>query len=234
VRFRRRSRPTAQPQPGPPSDAADDDDAAPGWDAIDAALRSRYGDQEPRHVGYVPPAAFSTNLQGCSAYQADDHWHYVSYGLSELYHPGPHDDPEVSGWGFELSLRVPRADGDGPGDQAPGWPFTMLNELAKHVNGNRVPLAPGDRIDLGAPVTGYPHTPDGPPTGLTVFALTVDPQLGTIDTPNGRLTFLQAVGVTPLEKERMLAETTAAVLDDLARANALLITDPGRAADPDV
>jgi hypothetical protein len=200
-------------------------DEAPGWDAIDAALRPLYGDQEPRHVGYVPPAAFSTNLQGCSAYQADDHWHYVSYGLSQLYHPGPQDDPDVSGWGFELTLRVPH----GADDQAPGWPFTMLNELAKHVNGNHVLLEPGDRIDLRAPVTGYPHTPDGPPTGLTVFALTVDPQLGTVHTPNGRLTFLQAVGVTPAEKDRMLAETTAAVLDELARTSALLITDPGRA-----
>jgi hypothetical protein len=108
----------------------------------------------------------------------------------------------------------------------------MLNELAKHVNGNHVRLEPGDRIDLRAPVTGYPHTPDGPPTGLTVFALTVDPQLGTIQTPNGRLTFLQAVGVTETEKERMLAETTAAVLDELAQASALLVTDPGRATSP--
>jgi hypothetical protein len=29
----------------------------------------------------------------------------------------------------------------------------MLNELAKHVNGNHVLLEPGDRIDLQAPVT---------------------------------------------------------------------------------
>ena len=29
------------------------DDAAPGWDAIDACLREVYGDQEPRHRGTV-------------------------------------------------------------------------------------------------------------------------------------------------------------------------------------
>jgi hypothetical protein len=230
VKFGRRFRAPAQLQPasspGPsPTDAVDTGDEAPGWDAIDAALRPIYGDQEPRHIGYMPPAAFSTNLQGCSAYQAEDHWHYISYGLSELYHPGPQDDPDVSGWGFELTLRVPRADDD----QAPGWPFTMLNELAKHVNGNHVLLQPGDRIDLRAPVTGYPHTPDGPPTELTVFTLTVDPQLGTIQTPNGRLTFLQAVGVSLREKERMLAATTESVLDELAQTNPLLITNPARA-----
>lgn len=202
---------------------------APGWEAIDAALRPLYGDQAPRHIGYMPPAALSTNLQGCSAYQAEDHWHYISYGLSQLYHPGPQDDPEVSGWGFELSLRVPLGDDN----HAPGWPFTMLNELAKHVNGNRVRLEPGDRIDLQAPITGYPHTPDGVPTELTVFAMTVDPQLGTIHTANGRLTFLQAVGVTQHEKDRMITESTAAVLDELAQTSSLLITDPGRAKNPD-
>jgi hypothetical protein len=201
------------------------DDQAPGWEAIDAALRPLYGDQKPRHVGYLPPAAFSTNLQGCSAYQAGDHWHYITYGLSELYHPDPQDDPAVSGWGFELTLRVARSD-DG---QAPGWPYTMLNELAKHVNGNQALLQPGDRIDMRSPVTGYPHTPDGPPTGLTVYAVTVDPQLGTIDTPNGQVTFLQVVGVTHQEKERMLAGTTAAMLDELAQTNPLLITIPERA-----
>jgi hypothetical protein len=234
VRFGRRPRSAAHPQPepapaAPPVEAVDTDDEAPGWDAIDAALRRLYGDQAPLHVGYMPPAALSTNLQGCSAYEADDHWHYISYGLSQLYHPGPHDDPEVSGWGFELTLRVPHGDED----QAPGWPFTMLNELAKHVNGNHVLLEAGDRIDLRAPVTGYPHIPDGPPTGLTVFAITIDPQLGTIHTPNGQVTFLQAVGVTTREKERMLTETTAAVLDELARTNPLLITNPARAANPD-
>jgi hypothetical protein len=65
------------------------------------------------------------------------------------------------------------------------------------------------------------------------LALTVDAQLGTIHTPNGRLTFLQAVGVTQLEKERMLAETTAFVLDELTQTNALLITDPARANSPE-
>ncbi len=69
----------------------------------------------------------------------------------------------------------------------------MLNELANYVNTKGVLLEPGHRIDLGAPVTGHPHTPDGPPTGLTVFAFAVDPQLGSIETPNGRVTFLQVI-----------------------------------------
>jgi Suppressor of fused protein (SUFU) len=176
-------------------------------------------------TAYHPPAALSTNLQGCSAYNAGDHWHYVTYGLSTLYEPDADDDPEVSGWGFELTLRLPRATDTG----APTWPFTMLNELAKHVNSNLVLLEAGHRVDLNAPITGSPHTPDGPPTGLSVLALTVDPRLGSIDTPNGRVTFLQVVGVTAAEKERMLEASTSAVLDELRVGNPWLTTDPERA-----
>ena len=87
--------------------ANDTGDKAPGWEAIDAALRPLYGDQAPRHIGYMPPAALSTNLQGCPAYQAEGHWHYISYGLSQLCHPGPQDDPDVSGWGLSYRCAFP-------------------------------------------------------------------------------------------------------------------------------
>ena len=196
---------------------------SPGWQAIDDAAATLYGDAPPRHVGYQPPAAFSDNLQGCSAYRAQDHWHYISYGLSELYVPAPEDDPEFSGWGFELTMRVP-----GDESEPPQWPFTMINEMAKHVNSNRVLLEPGHRIDLRTPVTGFPHLPDAPDTGLTVFAVCIDPELGEIDTPNGRVAFLQLVGITAGEKEEMVASSTADVLGRLADISPWLITDPGR------
>lgn len=198
---------------------------SPGWQAIDDAMAKLYGSAQPRHVSYAPPAAFGTGVQGCSAYAADGYWHYVTYGLSELYVPGPRDDPQYSGWGFELTLRVPRSSDV----EAPDWPFTMMNEMAKHVNGNGVLLTPGDRIDLRQAVTGHPHVPGAPPTTLTVYAVTLDPTLGEIATPNGRVAFLQLVGVTAAEKERMVASTTADVLAALMRTNPLLITDPRRA-----
>jgi hypothetical protein len=204
-----------------------DDDDAPGWDAIDAALRTLYPGVEPRHVGYNPPAAVSHNLQGCSAYPANGHWHYVTFGLSELYDKDAMADPEWSGWGFELTMRVAR----GAEALPVGWPFAILNQVANYVNRESAPVADGDRTDLQRAVTGFPDT-DGPDTGLTVLAFTVDPQLGTIDTPNGRVTFLQAVGVTAEEKTRMRQSSTAEVIAELARDNPLLVTDPARAGIP--
>lgn len=198
---------------------------APGWDAIDEALAPLYPGLTPHHVGYHPPKGFVGGaLQGCSAYPAEGHWHYVTYGLSELYLPDAEDDPEWSGWGFELTCRVIR----GAEPEPPRWPFTILNELAKYVNTSKVVLEPGHRFGMSEAITGHPHLPDAPPTELRVWAFTLDPQLGRIDTPNGKVEFLQAVGVSNGEKAEMLATSTADVLARLADENPLLITDPAR------
>jgi hypothetical protein len=58
---------------------------APGWDAIDEALQRPYPEQEPQHWATQRGIAFGEALQGVSAYEAADHWHYISYGLSELF-----------------------------------------------------------------------------------------------------------------------------------------------------
>ena len=185
---------------------SDADASAPGWDAIDAVLGAQYGDQEPQQVGST------------LAYDGGGHWHYVGCGLSELFEPVPGANPAVSGWGFELTMRVPR-DGDDP----PGWPFRMLEEIAQYVNGNRAVLAPGtgwtsaagDRVPRGRGRTRHrPH-------GLRVRRRPVS----AIDTPNGRVVFLQAVGVTAAE-HRMVAGQPP-VLAGLG--DPLLRTDPSRA-----
>jgi hypothetical protein len=198
---------------------------SPGWQAIDDAMSRLYGDAVPHHVGYALPAALSSNLQGCSAYSATDHWHYVTYGLSELYVPQPADDPDISGWGFELTFRLPR----GPESEPPGWPFIVLNRLANFVNEGTLTIPPpGTRINLRAPITGFPDTPDGTDTELTTFAVVLDPQLGQINTVNGQVAFLLLVGITDAERDVMVATSTADVLARLGLTNPMLTTDLGR------
>lgn len=178
-----------------------------------------------RHVGYIPPAALSTNLQGCSAYLAPDHWHYVTYGLSELCLPNPADDPEISGWGFELSFRLLR----GLESSAPGWPFAVLNRLANFVNEGNVTIPPaGTRINRRGPITGFPDNPDAADTKMTTFAVAVDPQLGEMDTENGHVAFLLPVGVTDGERDERVATSTATALDRFRTGNPLQITDVQR------
>ena len=102
--------PTSEPEgasPSPPLDEADD--GAPGWDAITAAAAALHGAAEEVHRAPVPGPAFGGGVQGISAYRAPDHWHFVTYGLSELYDKIG-DDPTTSGWGYELTLRTPADD----------------------------------------------------------------------------------------------------------------------------
>ena len=60
-----------------------------------------------------------------SAYAEADHWHLVTYGLTELF-AKESDEPEISGFGYELTMRVPRTGEDGP----PDWPFELLAKFA--------------------------------------------------------------------------------------------------------
>ncbi|GAA3863289.1 suppressor of fused domain protein [Tessaracoccus defluvii] len=91
------------------TDEIPDDDSAPGWDAIDAALLPLYPEQEPGHYGSLPGMAGGNNpLQGISVYRRTDpvpHWHFVTYGFTELFGKET-DDPETSGFGFELTMRL--------------------------------------------------------------------------------------------------------------------------------
>ena len=228
---RKRSAKPAQDGASPPIE--DDDPPASGWDAIDAALRPLYGDAVPHHVGYGAHTMLSDNLQGCSAYAREDHWHYVPYGLSNLFDQDEPDNVDehgrqVSGWGCELTFRLAR----GPEQDPPKWAFVALNEICRYVRRTAAPLDPGHRLDLQRPITGFPDVEGAPDTGLTVDLLTLDPELGRIDTPNGRMEFLQVVGITAAEKAVAVeaGDQSAGLLARRAAEHPLLVTDPARSA----
>src|SRR6185503_10894391 len=100
-------------------------DEAPGWDAIDGAMRQAHGPGEPRHWGSMTALPGGPGLSGISAYDAGDHWHFVTLGLTELWLKEG-DDPEVSGLGYELTMRTPERDAEEP----PAWTVRLLQRLA--------------------------------------------------------------------------------------------------------
>ncbi len=192
------------------------EDEAPGWDAIDAALAKILPDQQPLHWG-TNRLPGQDGLYGLSAYRQGDHWFFVTYGLSELF-AKESEDRAVSGWGFELTMRAVGADAE-----PPAWPRALLDRLGSVVYSSGRPFGVGHRLDAVSQITG-----GNPPTRLTCIAFTDDPELGTIETPNGSVTFLAVVGITPDELARMKASTTASVLGAMKPANPLLVTDPAR------
>ncbi|MCR6688094.1 suppressor of fused domain protein [Cellulomonas sp.] len=217
-------------EPVPPEGAGpdqpepeDDEPTADGWDAIDAAFRAVYGEQSPRHVGYSPGRAFGSVLQGCSAYRADDHWHYVTYGLSNLFDDDEGANDGFSGWGYELTWRVRESRADA---EPPSWPFAVIQQVAKAASDGGILLAEGSRLAVGGPVTGHPHT-GGPDTPLTGLLLTTDPELGEIDTVNGRVRFLQLVPVDAATMALAQETSPAAVIERMRQEDALTVTVVG-------
>lgn len=205
--------------------------SAPGWEAVDAALAPIYGSREPRHWGSIVRWRLGGRdpLDGLSAYEVDEppHWHYVTFGLSELYQKES-DDPAVSGWGFELTFRLARS----PGEQPPDWVWSFLQNLARYVYDTGNVFASGHHMDLHGPIA-LPH----PETRVRAIAFARDPQLPAIATPNGRLEFIELVGLTTDEYDAAQDWDTDALLAVFRRSNPLLITDLSRASvldDPDV
>ena len=198
---------------------AETKEGAPGWDAIEAAFRRLYpGQDSPRYFGTSGGEPRNSCVWGVCAYQASGYWHLVTLGLSELW-TKQGKQADTSGWGFELTIKVPCGKGDA---EPAGWAGRLLKLVGDSVYRTGKPLAEGSRLDIGAPIT-MPVI-----STLQALALTRDRELPVLETPNGRVEFLQVVGITLGELEEMQASTTAEGLDLLRVSNPHLLTDPGR------
>lgn len=203
---------------------SDSEVAAPGWDAIEARLAPLYGDQEPRHWGSVLKYRLGgpDPLDGISAYhrlQPEPHWHFVTYGFSELY-AKESKIAETSGFGFEMTFRLACGAED---TETPKWPVGFLNNLARYVfEGNA--LAPGHHLNLNGPIAL------GRPTDITAIAIAQDPELAPVETPNGSLRFLQVVGLTSDEYQALLSWSSAGLVELMRQRNPVLVTSLSRAS----
>lgn len=201
----------------------DDEVNTSGWDAITAQLARIYGDQEPLHWGTLIGYRLGgpDPLDGISAYRGtgpEPHWHFVTYGLSELY-AKESEDPEFSGYGFEFTLRVACA---ADATEAPAWPLSFLNNVARYVFSTGNVFEPGHHMTLNGPIAL-----DEPCT-VTAMAIAQDPELPAIQTPNGAVQFLQVVGLTTDEYDAVLAWNTNGFLRLLQERSPLLVTTVNR------
>lgn len=204
---------TPAPDVGPPG---------PGVTALDAHIDVADGGAPRRR--WRPKAAHArpdqAPLDQVAGVRVDDHWHLVTYGMSEI-DAKESDDPDVSGWGFELTLRV---EVSGDGDEEPAWAVDLLTNLAVYVWTSRHAFAPGHHLALGGPMRL------GTDTHLSAAAVVQDPSLGEITGPFGTVEFLQVVGMTDDELELCRAWSTEGVLELLRARDPLLVTRLGRSS----
>lgn len=201
---------------------------AVGWDSIDEVVKKLYPDQEPKHYGTIIKYMLGGEdpLDGVSIYESNrqqPHYHFVSYGMSNLYYDAEKAGEEYSGWGFEFTFRLAPFEED-KGD--PKWAVSLIQNLAKYVFDSEKWFEEYHFIPTNSPIRLNTNTE------ITAIAFVLDPEMGKIDTPHGEVQFLQMVGLTTNEYEKLKQNPktmeTKKLLDKLKENNPLLITDLDR------
>lgn len=198
------------------------EEEAPGWLAMDAAIDTLYPGHEPRHFASVIKYMLGgpDPLDGTSVYDSHEqtfHRHIISYGMSELYYAPESVGKEFSNWGFEFTMRVKSREGE----DDPKWVIGLMNNLARYV------FQSGNWFDE------YHYIPANGPIRLDYktdkvgILFVADPQLGSIETPHGKVTFLQMIGITEDQLTRLKSspEQAEILVEEMRVNNPLFITD---------
>ena len=173
---------------------------APGWDAISDTFDGMYpGRDNPRHFGCLIPWRLGgpDPLQGVSAYDGGDYFHFVTYGLSDLYEKEG-SDPEYSGYGLEFTLKLRK---EGMGDEMAEQQCIVgiFNDLARLTFEKGEQFFPNEYIYTGQEL-GFDV---GQKSRLTGFVTALD-EAGTIETPNGKVDFVKLIGATDRELKAIM------------------------------
>ena len=197
-----------------------------GWEAITEALEKLYpGQDNPLHFGTLIPWQLGGNdpLRGISIYDGGDYWHFVSYGLSELYEKES-EDPEWSGYGFEFTLKLKKkglTDEDAEIKTICG----IFQTLARLTFQNGEIFQPDEYIYTGQ-TEGMDNRQQ---SALTGFITALD-EAGEIVTPNGKVQFVKLIGATDAELKALyekkitvkeIAEKIGSDLTDYTRESVL-------------
>ena len=102
--------------------------------------------------------------------------------------------------------------------------MNLLQNLARYVFSSGNPFGPGHHLDCNSPIALESDT------RLTALAFQIDPELGEMDTPNGHMVFLQAVGITADELEAVMCWNTGKFLAELEKTCPMGIVDLSRAS----
>lgn len=167
-----------------------------GWDAIDKLCDEVYKEQKnPKHYGTLISYQFvgKDPLQGISVYDGESYWHFITYGLSELYEK---ESPvkEVSGYGMEFTFKLKKDNYENEENEIKCI-CGILQSIA------RITFTTGEIFNA------YEYLYTGQTEGidynrkskLTGFITVEDDKFHSINTPNGKVNFVEFIGVTDSE-----------------------------------
>lgn len=172
-----------------------------GWESIEAEFFRLYPTQmNPKHYGVLIKRRFGgpDPLDGISVYDAGDYWHFVTFGLSELYEKTS-GNKEISGHGLEFTFKLKKGCYEDE-EKEIRTICGILQDVAKMI------------VDAGEIFKANEYIYTGQTTGIdsngqskiTGFITVLDEITNVLFTPNGRVEFLELVGVTDSELKAII------------------------------
>lgn len=221
------------------------DDVGTQFEVIHTKKRFFHGGSDPLDFIYI----FKNEED--SERSIPRHWHYVGFGLSDIYDyqylcaidmklrscdlnyaqnriplVQPYPSEHVNGFGLELTFRVKCNSDDSWSKKPPQWPASILQALARYVYQSKNTFSVGDHLWWQCTLDGDDNS------HIEHMLMALDPQLGHAQTNLGRVTFIQLVGVFQEELEAARDWTANDVLDIMREqretGGPLLVTDMQR------
>lgn len=182
-----------------------DDIKAFGWDAITNECERVYPNQKnPKHYGNFISYELGGNnpLRGISVYDGGNYFHFVTYGLSELYEKVS-KNKDISGYGMEFTFKLKKDNYDDVEKEIRGI-CGILQSIAKIT------------FTHGEVFKAYEYLYSGQTEGIdyrgksniTGFITIPDTEFREIDTPNGKVSFVEFIGVTDDELRKIQSKET--------------------------
>lgn len=196
-----------------------------GWTAITQAFEATYpGQKDCRHLSANPSRLEGGQqpLDAVRIYDGGDYWHFVTYGLSDIYDEGLGDNPELSRFGMEFTYKLKKYDDD-------------VEEEVIIGTANLLQMLAGLTVEQGEVFGPYEYVYTGQTEGidvhnqssLTGFICVPDPDVTGLDTANGRLDFIEFIGMTDAELKTLSdGESVEAIYKKMPRR----LTDYRRAS----
>lgn len=172
-----------------------------GWNSITKEFERIYpGQDNPKHYGTLISWELGGNdpLRGISIYDGGDCWHFVTYGLTELYEKKS-NNKEISGYGMEFTLRL-KKDKYEDEEKEIKCICGIFQHIARMTFTNGEIFRPYEYIYTGQ-TTGIDAFEK---SNITGFITIPDVKANTIDTPNGKVQFVEFIGVTDNELKAVM------------------------------
>lgn len=161
-----------------------------GFDAIENHFRKLYQEEvNPKH--YVPTVAWrfggNNPLDEIDVYVTDKYYHFVTFGLSELYNKES-DVKDISGYGMEFTLKL--KNDKNINDSKLKLMSDILQDIARITFTEGELFNEFEYIDFGEELFD---------SDISGFITVIDPDAKSIKTDNGKVKFILLIGITKEE-----------------------------------